>query len=207
MPKEEKKSKSSEVFAKAKYLKISPKKVKYVLDLVRGMSAEEAQNQLKFIPKKASKYTLKLLNSAIANAEHNFNFKKDNLYIKKITVDEGPTLKRWMPKALGRATVIRKRSSHINIVLDEKVKSKQEEKKVKKEAIEKPIILKEEMKEKQVISKGDKKEELSSATGEHKAKVFDDSREGKYKQKDHTNIIRRKNEKGFLKKFFNRKVN
>lgn len=117
-----------EVKAKLRYLRMSPRKVRLVIDSVRGLDVGAAESQLRFIPKAAAKPVLKLLASAIANAEHNFNLNKSNLYIKEIRVDDGPTLKRWMPKAMGRADTIRKRSSHINLVLDEREKTQSPEK-------------------------------------------------------------------------------
>lgn len=124
-----------EIKAAAKFIRMSPKKVRLVVDLIRGMDVLKAETQLRFTPKLAKDPVLKLLRSAIANAENNFDLKKDNLFIKKIVVDEGPTLKRWQPKAHGRAGAIRKRSSHISIVLEEKVSSgskKQNKKEAKK---------------------------------------------------------------------------
>ncbi|MEA3272116.1 MAG: 50S ribosomal protein L22 [Patescibacteria group bacterium] len=110
-----------EIKASVKYIRKSPRKVRLVVDLIRGLDVKDAENQLKFTPKLAKEPILKLLRSAIANAENNFQLKKENLFIKKIVVDEGPTLKRWHPRAHGRAATIRKRSSHIDIVLGEKV--------------------------------------------------------------------------------------
>ena len=193
-----------EISAKAKYLKISPKKVRLVLRVVRGMSVEEAQNQLKFIPKKASKYVLKLLNSALANAEHNFNLKKENLYIKRIIADEGPALKRWRPKAFGRATPIKKRSSHINIVLAEKVAS---QKIVKKKKIEKPITIKDGVKKTSLTKvTEDKGKETVLKGEEHKPEIFDVQREGKHRHKEHLDKIRKKEKGNFLKRVFRRKA-
>ena len=107
-----------EVKAQVKYLRISPRKTRLVADAVRGLSVEKAREQLIFMRQAASPLLLKLLNSAVANAK----IKKmaDNLYIKSVTVDGGPTLKRWRPRAFGRATPIRKRSSHIAIILAER---------------------------------------------------------------------------------------
>lgn len=115
-----------EVKAKARFIRMSPKKVRLVVDIIRGMDVIAAEEQLSFSKKAAAGVVLKLLRSAVANAEHNFNLSKDNLYIKTITADDGPTLKRWMPRAFGRATTIRKRSSHINIALEEKVPSQKD---------------------------------------------------------------------------------
>lgn len=108
-----------EVKAKAKFIRMSPTKIRLVANLIQKMPVEKALNQLKFINKLASAPVAKLIKSAMANAEHNFELAKDNLFIKKLTVDQGPTLKRSMPRAHGRATPIRKRTSHINLVLGE----------------------------------------------------------------------------------------
>src|SRR3989339_939484 len=122
-----------EVTAKLSYLKIGPRKVRLVVDLIRGRSVVRAQNTLSLLNKLAAKPVLKLLNSAVANAKHNFQIEKDNLRVAKITVDGGPVLKRWMPKAHGRATPIRERTSHINLYLSEFVKKEKINKKKVKE--------------------------------------------------------------------------
>ncbi|MCX6741425.1 MAG: 50S ribosomal protein L22 [Candidatus Parcubacteria bacterium] len=108
-----------EVKGSAKHLKITPKKMRLVIDVVRGMAVERAEAQLHFVPRKASVLILKALRSVAASAEHNFNLKKDNLFIKKIIVNDGPSLERWTPKAFGRATPIKKRTSHLEIILAE----------------------------------------------------------------------------------------
>lgn len=107
-----------EVTAKLKNLRMSPRKVRLVAGLIRGASVSQAQQQLTFNKKFASRPILKLLNSAIANADHNFSLDTSTLRIKEIRVDQGQTLKRYMPKAFGTATVIRKRASHITLVLE-----------------------------------------------------------------------------------------
>ncbi len=109
-----------EVKAKARYIRMSPRKVRLVVDLIRGMSAKEAQTQLAFMKKAAAEPVLKLLNSAIANAENNFQLDADKLYIQQIVADGGPVLGRWRARAFGRAAPIRKRTSHISIVLVER---------------------------------------------------------------------------------------
>jgi len=106
------------VTAKLRYLRIAPRKVRLVTDLIRGKSVEEAENILNFTTKKATLPLLKLLKSAVANAKNNFQLAKENLYISKILVDEGPKLKRWRPRARGRADEIQKKTSHITITLD-----------------------------------------------------------------------------------------
>ena len=108
-----------EVKAVTRYVRIAPRKVRIVTELVKGKSAEEALTILKFLPKKAARLVRKTLQSAVANAEQNPNIDVDTLYIKRIYVDGGPTMKRWRARAMGRATRILKRSSHITIVLDE----------------------------------------------------------------------------------------
>jgi len=125
-----------EVKAKARFIRISPKKVRLVIDVIRGMDVSAAENQLRFSDKAAARTVLKLLQSAIANALNNNGLEKDNLYIKAITADDGPTLKRWMPRAFGRATTIRKRSTHINILLGEKIPTEGKKKEAKKEKVE-----------------------------------------------------------------------
>jgi large subunit ribosomal protein L22 len=109
-----------EVRARLRFARLGPRKARLVADLIRGKRSEEALNVLSFTKKAAAKIILKLLKSAIANATQKKNIDVDRLFIKKITVDQGPTMKRFQPRALGRATTIRKRTSHINIVLDEK---------------------------------------------------------------------------------------
>ncbi len=109
-----------EVRAVGKYIRISPFKAQKVAELIRGKTVEEALNILKLTPKKASGIIEKILNSAIANAENNFDLSRDNLFVKIAQVDKGPTLKRIKPRARGRADLMRRRTSHITIVLDSK---------------------------------------------------------------------------------------
>ena len=109
-----------EARAQAKMVRISSRKVKLVIDLVRGKTVGEAMNILAFTPKAASPVVSKLIKSAAANAEHNYNMDLEKLYVKEIFVGEGPTLKRIRPRAQGRATQILKRTSHITAVVAEK---------------------------------------------------------------------------------------
>ena len=106
------------VTAKLRYLRIAPRKVRLVTDLIKGKKVEEAQNILNFTQKRAASPVLKLLEQAIINAK-NLEFDEKNLYIAKILVDEGPKLKRVFPRARGHADEIQKKTSHITIVLDE----------------------------------------------------------------------------------------
>lgn len=106
--------------ATLKYARISARKVKIVADLIRGKDVNEALAIVKFTPKASSDIIEKLLKSAIANAENNHNMDSKNLYISEIYANQGPTLKRIRPAAKGSAVRIRKRTSHITIVLSEK---------------------------------------------------------------------------------------
>ena len=108
--------------AKVKYIRISARKVKIVIDLIRGKKVGDAVAILKATPKAASPVVEKLLNSAIANAENNQGLLRDDLIVAEVYADQGPTLKRFRPRAQGRAARIRKRSSHITIILDSAVK-------------------------------------------------------------------------------------
>ena len=104
--------------AQARYVRTAPMKCRRVIDLVRGMDAQEALDVLRFAPQSASEPVAKVLASAIANAEHNKNLDRNALFISQAYVDEGPTLKRFRPRAQGRAFRIRKRTSHITIVVE-----------------------------------------------------------------------------------------
>ncbi|UED88392.1 50S ribosomal protein L22 [Streptomyces profundus] len=110
-----------EARAQARYIRVTPMKARRVVDLIRGKDASEAQAVLRFAPQAASVPVGKVLDSAIANAVHNYNHPDaETLYVKEAYVDEGPTLKRFRPRAQGRAYRIRKRTSHITVVLGSK---------------------------------------------------------------------------------------
>jgi len=109
-----------EVKAHLNYLRIAPRKVRLVVDLIRGKSVQEARNILNFAVKKSALPIKKLLDSAVANAKNNFNLDEKKLYIKKIFVNEGPKLKRYRSASRGRAVEVQKKTSHITIILDEK---------------------------------------------------------------------------------------
>ena len=106
-----------EAKATVKYVRISPPKARRVIDLVRGQQVEEARRILKFSPLGAAKTVEKALNSAVANAEQQPGVIAQNLIVERAWVDSGPTLKRWRPRAYGRATRIRRRTSHITLVV------------------------------------------------------------------------------------------
>jgi ribosomal protein L22 len=105
------------VKAKARYVRIAPRKVRLIADQVRGMHIEQARALLAFSPRGAAEPIQKLINSAAANAENNHDLIGDEMRVSSITVDEGPTLRRFRPRAMGRATPINKRTSHIAVAL------------------------------------------------------------------------------------------
>ncbi|MFH1413088.1 MAG: 50S ribosomal protein L22 [bacterium] len=187
-----------QVLAKARFIRMSPRKVRLVVDLVRNKKTDKALDQLKFVNKAAALPISKLINSAIANAVNNFELDKDNLYIKEIKVDEGPTLKRWMPRAHGRATPLRKRTSHISVTLGEIKDSGV--KKAKKQKVEAPVKIGEKPKqeeEKTAKAKDEAKPEIK----EQDKEIIDPRGEGKGK---HTKIEGGA-AKGFKNKIFRRK--
>jgi large subunit ribosomal protein L22 len=108
-----------EAKAITKYVRLSPRKVRLVVDQIRGKGVEEALNILKFVPKRSAGIVAKTLHTAVANAENTQSVDVDRLYVKRVKVDEAGMWKRFTPRAQGRATRIRKRLSHITIVLDE----------------------------------------------------------------------------------------
>lgn len=110
----------SEARAVAKYIRLSPRKVMQVVDLIRGKKIGEALAILKFTPKRSSTAIEKVIKSAAANAEHNLEMSKDDLFIAEVFVDQGPTLKRFSPRAMGRADLMKRRTSHITVVVREK---------------------------------------------------------------------------------------
>ena len=133
--------------AKLNHLRISPRKVRLVTNLIKGLSVKQAEIQLKFLTKRSAIPVLKLLNSAVANAKDNGNSSKDNLFVINTKVDVGPTLKRWRPRAMGRASAIMKRTSHITLTLSQKEQSivKEDKKEEKIKPIKKDETLLEEI--------------------------------------------------------------
>jgi large subunit ribosomal protein L22 len=187
------------VIAELNNLRISPRKVKLVADLIKDMDAVEAVAQLDVAIKKTSGYMQKLLLSAIANAENNFGLSKNNLYVLEAVVGAGPTLKRWMPKAYGRAGQILKRTSKVRIILEERVegkdrKSKEQMEKEKAERIKKAT---QELKKEEERRKDEKKDEAKEAktdkVSETKTKSTDKTKKTAEEPKSWKNkIFRRK---------------
>lgn len=111
---------TQQVIAKLKYLHIAPRKVRLVAGAISGLSVNEAEAQLLFRAKRSSGPVLKLLRSAMANAKNNYKLNPDKLFVKSISVDQGPVLERFLPRAMGRATGLQKKMSHVTIVLEER---------------------------------------------------------------------------------------
>ena len=127
-----------EVVAKLKYLRIAPRKLRLVADLIRGKDVFKARAELGFLTKRGAKPFLKLLESAVANASNNFQLDEKDLYLAKVLVDEGPKLKRWRPRARGQAFPIQKKTSHLLIILEQKKGAlKKTEPQIKKELVKK----------------------------------------------------------------------
>ncbi len=104
----------------ARYIRVSPRKIRVLMRDIKGKKVEEALNLLTFAPQRGAPILRKLISSALANASQYPDIDVDNLFIRHIYADEGPTLKRFRPRAMGRATRIRKRSSHLTVILDER---------------------------------------------------------------------------------------
>ncbi len=153
-----------QVTAKLNNLRMSAKKARLVAGLVRGAQVDKGLAQIKFVSKSAAAPVAKLINSAVANAEHNFNLEKSNLYIKEIKVDEGKPLKRWMPKAHGRATTLKKHSCHITLVLAELKESGAAKPRTVK--IEAPVRIGTKPKEDEGVKVGKKEKEEPAAETE-----------------------------------------
>lgn len=172
------------ITSRIKNLHISPQKCRLVVDLVRGVDVEDASAQLKNLRKKAAEPILKLLNQAIASGEHNHDMERSNLYINKVFVDEGTVMKRWKPRAFGRANPIIKRTSHITLVLDERVAGKKRSKVAKKN-----VKVEDKPKDKEETKESDKK---------------DDNNKNKF-NKDNNKNSRPSKDGGVFKKIFRRK--
>ena len=174
-------------------LRIAPRKVRLVADLVKGMDANEALIQLDAHVKGANLPMKKLILSALANAENNFGLDRDNLYVLDVRVGDGPVLKRWMPKAFGRAGQILKRTSKIDLFLEERVEGKNRK---TKEQIEKE-------KEERIKAKREATKAVDQVDGgENKMKKEKISEENNKKEESGKKEV---SKKGWAKKIFNRK--
>lgn len=187
------------VIASLNNLRTSPRKVRLVTDSIVGMDSKAALVQLTHVVKKTSEPLEKLLNSALANAENNFGLDRENMFVSSILVGEGPRLKRWLPRAQGRATLILKRTSHIKLELEERIegknrKSKQELDKEKAEREEARTKAMQEMMAEMKKEEEEKEEKVTDKTATKKVVT---------KKKEVAQKTGQDN--GFLKKVFQRK--
>jgi len=185
------------VIASLKNLRTSPRKVRLVTNSIVGMNASAALVQLKHVVKKTSEPMEKLLNSALANAENNFGLDKDNMYVSSVLVGEGAKLKRWLPRAQGRATLLLKRTSHIKLELEERIEGKNQK---SKQQLEKEKAAREAANTKAMK---DAVAEMEKEEVEGEEKVVEKlavSKSGKKKVATKTG-----QDNGFLKKVFQRK--
>jgi large subunit ribosomal protein L22 len=183
------------VIASLNNLRTSPRKVRLVTDSIVGMNASAALVQLQHLVKKTSEPLEKLLNSALSNAENNFGLDKDNLFVSSVLVGEGAKMKRWLPRAQGRATLILKRTSHIKLELEEKIEGKN--RKTAKE-LEKAKAEREAARTKMM------KDELAEIEASEKEEVVAEKATVK-KTAAKKETIKKGQDNGFLKKVFQRK--
>lgn len=183
--------------AKLNYLRISPRKVRLIANLIRGMHAEEAQVQLSYLNKRAALPLLKLLNSAVRNAQHNMHLDAGSLYISRLLVNEGPKLKRFRPRAMGRAFPIYKRTSHVILELEGKGSGKKTKGRRKKgENAETPIG----------VSPDSEKSSKGTSPADAESKITKEGSPLRYQPRE-TGRDQRvpKKTSGFVKKIFRRK--
>ncbi|MBU1102887.1 50S ribosomal protein L22 [Patescibacteria group bacterium] len=185
-----------EIKASLNNLRISPRKARLVSNLIKGMGVPKAQAQLTFLVKKPAPLILKLLNSAVANAKSNFDIQAENLYIQKIVVEAGPSLKRWLPRAMGRATPLLKRTCSIKVVLAELSPTAKKAKKTAKPEVVKPEeVLPESKKKEETVAL---EEKISKTKTPVSAKPYGASSESKKR-------IFSRQTFGNIKKMFRRK--
>lgn len=186
------------VKATLKNLRIAPRKTKLVVDMIKGLETKDAINQLGIIIKRSSPQIKTLLESAIANAENNFGLDRNNLYISDARAEAGPTLKRWMPRAFGRAGKILKRTSNITLTLDEIVEGKGRKTKEQMEEEKKKRMAQKKREEK---ARQEGKEEDKSQSKKEK----DSIRETISQEKDAEKVKREPGKKSWGSKIFRRK--
>ncbi|EKE05451.1 MAG: 50S ribosomal protein L22 [uncultured bacterium] len=174
-----------QVKAKIKHLRIAPRKVRLVAGVIRGLDVELAVHKLAVMDQRSVTPILKLVNSAIASAEHNYELSKSNLYIEAITVNDGPTLYRWMQKAFGRATPLRHRTSIVDITLAEKKPSDGNKKNKQNKSID---------------------DKISTETVVEPIKEAKDIKKEDYKDVNHSASLRKGSKNSLIKKVFPRKT-
>jgi len=183
-------------------VRVSPRKMRLVADLIKGLGVEEAVVQLEKEVRSSSEDLTKLMNSAIANAENNFGLDKDNLYVESIQVNEAPTLKRWMPRAHGRATTILKRTSRVSLVLAEIVEGKNRKTKEQMEKERKAREAQRKKLEKEITEGKEETKEKVSVAGKKVDKISKDEQTGHFEAEGKRKQTR---EGGWVNKMFRRK--
>lgn len=199
-----------QVVAHLRNLRMSPRKVRLVAHLVRGMDVDEADAQLAHAGRASATPVRKLLQSAIANAEHNAKLDRRNLFVRQIFVNQGPTLKRFRPRAFGRAAPIRKRSSHLSVVLEERVPTKASSSQLpatSRPAAPPPVMVGERPK----VPRAETHEHAAgplqpTSTATEKQEPFDVRRKGKHRHQEHEDARSGKRTGGFFKRLFTRRT-
>jgi len=192
-----------EVKSTAKYVRMAPLKVRMVANLMRGLDLVTALDRLAVVDKKGVRFIDRIIRAARADAKNNFELDEKNLYIKEIKVDGGPTLYRWMPKAHGRATKIRKRTSNITVILAEKNPTKAKASKSKSKINTVKVDAAAGAEPVEVVDIGKKDKITKDDKTEHKENLDQNVRAGF--RGANKQMRTQKKEKGFFKKMFNRK--
>lgn len=194
------------VTAHLRYLRMSPRKVRLVTDLVKGMDVSEADAQLAHRSRAAVAPLRKLLHSAIANAEHNFKLQAGNLFVQEITVNQGPTLKRFRARAFGRAATIRKRSSHVTVVLGERVPTVATSHQPPATSPVPPPVVSERPKVAREPTHAHGGADVTPGQRVEEKEPFDVRRKGKHRHRQHQDARSGKRPGGFFKRLFTRRL-
>ncbi len=190
-----------QVKAKLNNLRISPRKVRLVADLIRGLDVAEALEQIEASYKRGSSPMKKLILSAMSNGENNLGIDRDNMYIESLLVDAGPSLKRWMPKAYGRASQILKRTTQIEITLKERIEGKGRKSQEELEAARKKRM-EDKLKQEKAMRQEAKEKEAGNKNKEASAKVSEKTKE---KTAEKGKTLEEKKGKGWASRIFRRK--
>jgi len=190
-----------QVKAKLNNLRISPRKVRLIAELVRGLDVNEAVNQIEVSYKRASLPMKKLILSAVSNGENNLGIDRDNMYVFSVLVDAGPSLKRWMPKAYGRASQILKRTTQVEITLAERIEGKDRKSQEELEEARKKRM-EDKMKKEKEIRKEAQEKETSAKGKETGAKTSEKTKE---KTAEKGKAFEEKKGKGWASRIFRRK--
>ena len=195
-----------EVTAHLRHLHMSPRKVRLVADLVRGLDIADADAQLAHLPKAAAIPVRKLIRSAVANAEHNAQLTPANLFVEQIVVNQGPTAKRFRARAFGRAAVIRKRTSHVSVVLGERGPTVGA--RMAKTAAPPPVLVTDRPRTGSTNDAADHPGvgPVTPATASTEGvEPMDVRRKGKHRHQEHEDASSGKRSGGFFKRFINRR--